>query len=242
MLILSIAKQFWKILSNKQRYPSYVMSFHKRDLLNIETIGNRNVKDKIAEVNLNCISNYLSKLEFLGKDVNLFNYFYVICYLKLLLYVFLELNRLSDYLERVRIENLSSLKSLSLTLDSIEESYFRNLNSLRILRLDVNRDINNEFSTRLFVIFPKIEELHLHGQFSNINFDSFVNLKKLSLYGILFDDFNFDVFDNICNQLKEINVKLENMNDESFTRLFYGRNFSNLFKFNIVSSKITRSV
>lgn len=145
-------------------------------------------------------------------------------------------------MERVRIEGLFSLKSLSLSLDSIEESYFANLNSLRVLRLDVinNREINNGFLTSLFEIFPNIEELHLHGQFSSINFDSFVNLKKISLYGNLLDDFNFDVFDNICNRLKEINVKLENMNDESFTRLFYGRNFPNLLQLNIVSSKITR--
>lgn len=73
VLILNIAKQFWKILVNKQRYPNYVMSFHKRDLLNIETIRNRNVKDRIVEVNLNSISDNFSKLEILGKDNGIYS-------------------------------------------------------------------------------------------------------------------------------------------------------------------------
>ena len=135
---------------------------------------------------------------------------------------------------------IEGLISLLLRLDSIEESSFSYMYSLRHLELHVNSEINNDMSTNLFEVFPNIEELHLRGQFSNINFDGFANLKKLKLSGNLLNSFNFDIFKNICNQLEEINIDFDNMDDIHIYQLFNGHYFSNLSNLVIRSSRITR--
>ena len=87
---------------------------------------------------------------------------------------------------------------------------------------------------------PNIEELYLYGNFSDINFDIFCNLKKLKLCGDILDGFNFDLFKNICIQLEELSIKFGNMDDESITKLLYGRNFPKISSLSICNSKITR--
>lgn len=144
------------------------------------------------------------------------------------------------YLERVGIEDLSSLKSLSLVLASIEGNSFGNLDSLKKLTLFVQSKINNNSLTKLFEICPNIEELSLVGEFSDINFDIFVSLKRLKLCGNLLSDFNFDLFENICNRLEELSVKFYNMNDERISKLICSHFFPKLLKLEIISSKITR--
>ena len=134
-------------------------------------------------------------------------------------------------MDRVNIEGLSSLKSLSLNLESIEGSSFQNLYSLKRLNLDIESEINNDMLTRLFEICPNIDELCLQGKFSNINFDCFTNLKKLRLSGDLSDDFNFDLFENICNQLEELTIGFKITDNEKITRLLchYFPNLSMLY-------------
>lgn len=100
-------------------------------------------------------------------------------------------------------------------------------------------EINKEILTKLKV-FPNIEELSLSGQFSDINFDSFINLKKLSLCGDLLYGFNFEVFKIIYNQLEELYIEFNDMNDEIISKLLYGHYFPNLSNISICSSKITR--
>ena len=82
--------------------------------------------------------------------------------------------------------------------------------------------------------------MSLTGQFSNVNLDSFINLKKLELSGYLLNDFNFDLFANICNQLEELNIRFKNMDDEIINKLLYCHYFPNLSVLTIFSSKITR--
>ena len=74
-------------------------------------------------------------------------------------------------MNETRIEGLSSLKSLSLRVESFKPSSFVNLNALRKLNLAVKREINNDMIRKLFETWPHIEELSLDGQFSNINLD-----------------------------------------------------------------------
>ena len=143
-------------------------------------------------------------------------------------------------MERATIEGFSSLKSLSLRLVSIEGCSFTNLNSLRNVGLDVKSEINNEMLTKLFEMCPNIEELYLTGDFSNISFDRFFNLKRLKLCGNLLDDFNFDVFKTICFQLEELSIKFKNIDDESIAKLLCGHNFPNLLCLKVSNSKITR--
>ena len=147
---------------------------------------------------------------------------------------------MNDYLERATIDGFSSLKSLSLRLVSIEGCSFTNLNSLRNVGLDVKSEINNEMLTKLFEMCPNIEELYLTGDFANISFDRFFNLKRLKLCGNLLDDFNFDVFKTICFQLEELSIKIKNMDDESIAKLLCGHNFPSLLSLKVSKSKITR--
>ena len=111
---------------------------------------------------------------------------------------------------------------------------------MRNLDIDVRSEINHDSSTKLFEIFPNIESLNLHGKFSNINLDRFVNLKKLSIYGLLSNDFNFDLFKNICNQLEYLKIRLNNLNDENISKLLIGHNFLNVLDLEIFNSKIIR--
>ena len=93
---------------------------------------------------------------------------------------------------------------------------------------------------KLLEMCPNIEALKLSGYFSSLNLDRFVNLKKLELYGNLSDDFNYDLFENICIQLKELRIELENIDNESIIKLFNGCYFPNLLILIIGCSKITR--
>jgi hypothetical protein len=130
-----------------------------------------------------------------------------------------------EYLEKANLEGLSSLKSLTLNVASIEQSSFGNLYSLNELFLFIKSEINNELIAKLLELCPNIEESTLYGQFSNINLDSFVNLKKLRLWGDILKGFNFDLFNNVCNQLEELLIQLKNIDDESVSKLLYGRYF-----------------
>lgn len=109
----------------------------------------------------------------------LFNYQTIFNLLSYILYLDLCLHGV--YLEQVSIASLSSHKTLSLQLASIEGRSFGYLYSLRDLRLSVKSELNKEKLAKLFESCPNIEELTLIANFSTINFDSFVNLKSLSL-------------------------------------------------------------
>ena len=111
---------------------------------------------------------------------------------------------------------------------------------MRDLTLFVQSELNNDSSTKLFEIFPNIEILYLHGKFSNINLDRFVNLKKLSIYGSSLNDFNLDLFKSICNQLESLKICLDNLDDEHISKLLVGHNFPNVFGLDIYSRNITR--
>lgn len=220
-----------------QQYPSHLISFRKQDLLNIKAIKTKRFREV---VDINCSSSYLSKLENLGninfKICQSFIYLFLIrCFL-----LYLDLSVFLYKVKRVKLEGLSSLKSLKLILESIEGNSFGNLNSLKQLNLSIESEINNDMIIKLLEICPNIEKLHLSDTFSNINLDYFVNLKNLSLYDNLMDDFNFDLFKNICNQLEELEISFINMNDEIISKLLYGHNFPNLSKLNISCSNITR--
>ena len=155
---------------------------------------------------------------------------------------FLEMKYKNEYFEKANLEELSSLKSLSLHLASIEGSSFGNMHSLKQLDFYTKSEINNDFITKLSEICPNIEELILTstGQFTYINLDRFVKLKNLSLFGNLSNDFNLDLFANISNRLEELCIQLHNIDDESMSKLLFRHFFPNLSNLNILNSNITR--
>ena len=96
---------------------------------------------------------------------------------------------------------------------------------MRRIDLYLETPINSEILLKLIEYLPYIEVLHLNGDFSYFNLDSLTNLKRLQLYGRIMDDFNFNLFDNLCNQLEFIVIKCLNLDDKYLEKLFYGRNF-----------------
>ena len=52
------------------------------------------------------------------------------------------------------------------------------------------------------------EKLILFGRLSYFNLDHFYNLNLLFLIGTLNESFNIDLFKNLCNQIKFINIEL----------------------------------
>ena len=77
---------------------------------------------------------------------------------------------------------------------------------MRTIKLDLKMTINPELLFKLIENSPYIEILDLHGDLSYINLDSLSNLKRLNLNGRIIDDFNFHLFDNLCNHLEFISI------------------------------------
>ena len=96
---------------------------------------------------------------------------------------------------------------------------------MRRVELSLYSSINSEVLFKFIENLPYIEILHLIGKLSDFNLDSLSNLKQLYLYGRIMDDFNDHLFDNLCNQLEDINICCRNLDNKCVENLFYGRNF-----------------
>lgn len=141
-----------------------------------------------------------------------------------------------EYPDEANFKDLTSLKYLNFGVTSLEKCSFKNCSSLKTVILSLKSPINFDIQTKLFDYLPNIEELGLDGKFGDLNLDNLYNLKILSS---LNDNFNFDLFKNICNQLEELNIRYD-LNNEIMFKLFDGHNFTNLKSLNISDSKITR--
>ena len=111
--------------------------------------------------------------------------------------------------------------------------------ALQDLALDIESDLNIDVSNEIFDTCPNILRLNLHGNFSNINFDRFLNLIKLSISGSILDGFNFDLFQNICNQLVFLKIGFNKMNNSDISRLLNGHTFSKVLDLEISTGQIT---
>ena len=143
----------------------------------------------------------------------------------------------------MKIEGLCSLETLGLKFHSLDKVKLRNLLSLRDLSLDLEEPITSEVLLKLVnKSLPNIEVLNLSGKFSffRLDGDSFSNLKRVTLFGILLDEFNLGLFNNLCNRLEDIIIGCANMDDEFLAKLFYGRNFPYLRSLCISGTTITK--
>lgn len=75
---------------------------------------------------------------------------------------------------------------------------------------------------------------------SYFSFDRLEHLKALSIFGHYKKNFNFGLFDNLCNHLEELLVYICEINNRGFAKLFYGRNFPFLNKLIIKQTSITK--
>ena len=141
--------------------------------------------------------------------------------------------------DEIELDGLLSLQYLHLSLNSLERFSARNLPSLKYFILDCQQ-LNNSQSTQIFVHLSNIVELEIKGIFSDINMDDLTNLEKLSISGKIEIDFNFDLFKNLCNRLKDLSICKINIDDEKLAKLFQSHNFPNLEKFKLAYCEITK--
>lgn len=87
-------------------------------------------------------------------------------------------------------------------------------------------DENN--TKELFDQLQNIEELRISGDFYYFNFDSLVNLKSIMINGSFWDGFNFELFNNLFNQLNELHISINNIDYEGLLKLLNGYTFHNL--------------
>ena len=117
----------------------------------------------------------------------------------------------------------------------------RKLTDLQDLQFElVESPINSYIQIELFDKLPTVEKLTLIGRFSDFNLDNLFNLQKLSIKGLLNNDFNFDLFRKIRNQLTYLSIDCSNIDNDSVNKLFIDNNFPNLSKLRIRSTKITK--
>ena len=146
----------------------------------------------------------------------------------------------------IKIEGISSLKSLCLLINSVEVYFsIRNLPSLKEFHISTPK-IDENIISQLLLLIPNIEELLLNGNLHYFSLDDFVNLRCLCLSGTLKDDFNFELFKKLSYQLESLiflDMKQINLNFfdyEMFVKLLNGHNFLNLKTLFIDGGKIKR--
>ena len=142
---------------------------------------------------------------------------------------------------KFNIEGLSSLETLHLKANTAEVEFsIKNLPSLINFELSISGTIDDYIVTSLFEQLPYIQELHLKGNLSYFNLDNFVNLRVLKLSGTIDENFNFDLFKNLCKQLESIKILLTNIDQKSYIKLFVGYTFPYLEDFTLCFLKLKR--
>ena len=136
-----------------------------------------------------------------------------------------------NHTPEIKIEGFSSLKFLMFSFQSLEQFILRNLFALKTVCIHLETPINSEVLLKLIEYLPYIEKLQLWCKLSYFNLDNLSNLKRLDINGTIMEDFNFHLFDNLCNQLEFISICCPNFDDKCLEKLFYGRNFPYLSTF-----------
>lgn len=92
-----------------------------------------------------------------------------------------------------------------------------------MLNIFIADGTDNEFFTSLFEQVPHIENLYLNGNFTSyFNLDHLYNLKYLSLEGTIDENFNSELFRNLCQQLEILDISFDYVDEEAFLSLFDG--------------------
>ena len=116
----------------------------------------------------------------------------------------------------------------------------KELDLLFVDKTPINSEVLSKFTSELSDYLPNIETLAINGHFSKLNLDNLINLKNLFLYCYFVNDFNFDLFKNICGHLEKIVMHCNDIDDESLAKLFDGHTFPYLHKLTLSETKITK--
>lgn len=232
LLICLIQKRFFEHINNEMS--NHLIRISRQDLLNIRSII---CYSPMSRINLT----YLPlKLERLGKKV--FHNLFIFYRRRRKLISFIKALSGRSELKEVNIEDLSSLNSLELKLSSSPKRItLRNLTALENFKFQQsNISINSDILVKLLEQLPSVKKLTLYGRLSNFHLDNMIHMRELSLKGFLDNDFNYDLFKNICNQLTDISISYSNIDDEKMNKLFDDHHFPNLSKLCIEETKITK--
>ena len=102
-------------------------------------------------------------------------------------------------------------------MNAVEVDFsIRNLPPLTTLNLSSSCTLDENTLTPLLYQMQHIQELYLLENLSYFISDNLVNLRKLSLHGNIDEEFNFELFKVLCNQLVDITIDLDNIEEESF--------------------------
>ena len=112
--------------------------------------------------------------------------------------------------------------------------------SLRHSKFVFYEKIDSKIQSQLLDYLPSIQYLALDGDLSYFSLDGLVNLKSLSLDGRIENDFNFDIFKNICNQLEQLSINLKINYKSALDRMLCGHVFSCLITLSICNNFITK--
>ena len=116
---------------------------------------------------------------------------------------------------------------------------FKNLELIQF-NLDLIGSINSEIIYRIYDYLSYIQILILNATYlCEFSLDRFVNLTALVIVGNIQDDFNFSLFDNLCNRLEHLAL-ICHIDNEHFSKLFYGRTFPFLHKLFLKQTLINR--
>lgn len=163
------------------------------------------------------------------------------CFLLLTIDLIFQFGKPFSNSVKFNLEGLSSLKTLHLGTNTAKVDFsIKNLPSLSKFSLSISGTIDEDIVRGLFEQLPYIQELHLKGNLSFFNLDILVNLKKLVLSGTIDEKFNFELFNNLCNQLEDIRIYLTNININIYIKLFVGHTFPFLVYFSLSFLRIRR--
>ena len=140
------------------------------------------------------------------------------------------------------IEGLCSLKTLQLSAftNKVDLS-IKNLPSLINFSFYCSCTMDQNFVTKLLhQVTTHIQEVCLFGNLSYFNLDNFVNLRVLEISGNINENFNFELFKNLCNQLENIKLGFGEIDEKTLFKLFDGYNFPYLVDFTLLYLNIKR--
>ena len=118
-------------------------------------------------------------------------------------------------MKQITIENLPSLKSLYLPINSLKSISLQNLASLRDVTLDISRPLDTLVLDQLFNQLQHVELLTLKGSLFYVKLANLSNLKELSLeIQYIREDYFLELFKNVCKDLTKLSISFTFLTNE----------------------------
>lgn len=138
-------------------------------------------------------------------------------------------------MKQITVENLPSLKSLYLPINSLKSISLQNLVSLRDVTLDISRPLDTLVLDQLFNQLQHVEILTLKGYLFYVKLANLSNLKELSFeIRYITEDYFLELFKNVCKDLTKLSISFTFLtNERIIENLLNELSFPNLFHLSI---------